>query len=135
MHIAKLGLHSIIIFILKNINMLKTIPSLATEIKNKIEITTAAEAFNEAKINKGVVIDVREPSEVAENIIEGTINIPRGLLEMKMLQLYPNAEHPIYIHRASGVRAMFAAEHLQRVGYENVKAITCNIDEIKKSLR
>jgi rhodanese-related sulfurtransferase len=112
--------------------MLKTIPTLVTEIKNKVKITTAINAFNDTKQNNGVVIDVREPSEVAKNIIEGTINIPRGLLEMKMLQLYPNAELPIYIHCASGVRAMFAAEQLQRVGYKNVKAITCNIDEIKK---
>ncbi|WP_426359447.1 rhodanese-like domain-containing protein [Pseudocolwellia sp. HL-MZ19] len=114
--------------------MLKTIPTVIADIKTNINITTAAVAFNEVKQNNGVVVDVREPSEVADNVIAGTINIPRGLLEMKMLQLYPNAELPIYIHCSSGVRAVFAAEQLQRVGYKNVKAITCHIDEIKKSV-
>lgn len=115
--------------------MLKTIQAIASEIKEQVKLTTAIHAFSEAKQNGGIIIDVREPSEVAENPIDGTINIPRGLLEMKMSDLYPNAEQVIYIHCATGVRALFSAEQLQRIGYKKVTAISCPIDGIKKAVK
>lgn len=111
--------------------MLKSIPSLISVIKDNIVTITARAAFNEIVSNNGVIIDVREPEEVKQGVMKGVPNIPRGVLEMKMLQLYPNAEQLIYIHCASGIRAIFAAEQLQRVGYKNIKAITCNIKDIQ----
>ena len=36
----------------------------------------------------------------------------------------------IYLHCASGGRAALAAEQLQRIGYKNVKAISCGHDEV-----
>lgn len=112
--------------------MLKSIPSLISVIKENIVTITARAAFDETKHNNGVVIDVREPAEVAHSAIKGCLNIPRGVLEMKVLELYPDAEQLIYIHCASGVRAMFAAEQLQRLGYKNIKAITCTLKNIQE---
>ena len=73
---------------------------------------------------------MREPAEFAEKSGSSTINIPRGLLEMKMLQMYPDENLAIFIHCATGARATFAAEQLTRVGYNNVWVITCMIDDV-----
>ena len=111
--------------------MLKSIPTLVNEIKENITVVTAQEALNMMKSANGTLIDVREPAEITHTAIEGAVNIPRGVLEMKIGGLCPQANQPIYIHCASGVRAMFAAEQLQRIGSNNVKAITCAIKDIQ----
>lgn len=111
--------------------MLKTIPSIVAEIRKNIPTINASDAFTECQTNAGIIIDVREPSEVQESAVKGSINIPRGLLEMKMLTLYPNANLPLYIHCATGARATFSAEQLKRIGYNNVKIITCDLNTIQ----
>jgi phage shock protein E len=110
--------------------MLKTIPEVIAQARESLTIIAAAEAVALAKEKNGVIIDVREPSEYAEKSAEGTINIPRGLLEMKMLQMYPNEAQPIFLHCATGARAIFSAEQLKRVGYLNVSVITSSLDDI-----
>jgi len=110
--------------------MLKTIPSLIPEIRKTIQCISAQEGLPKCESEQGVLVDVREPGEFSQKSAQGAINIPRGLLEMKMLELFPDAEKPIYIHCATGVRASFAAEQLTRLGYKNVWAITCKLEQI-----
>jgi len=110
--------------------MLKTIPDIVKQIRQTVNTITATNAYRQCFENNGVIIDVREPSEVSQKSAKGTLNIPRGLLEMKMLELYPNENQFIYLHCATGARACFSAEQLQRVGYNNVWVITCKLDEI-----
>lgn len=110
--------------------MLKPIPELVAAICSDIRVITAAQAVIEMTENHGVVIDVREPGEVSEKPAPKSLNIPRGVLEMNMSQAYPDSETPIYIHCASGARAALSAEQLQRIGYSNVSAISCGIDDV-----
>jgi len=110
--------------------MLKTIPEVIAKAMQSLSTITAADAAIKCKQENGILIDVREPSEFAEQSGENTINIPRGLLEMKMLQLYPDENLAIFIHCATGARATFAAEQLKRVGYKNVWVVTCMLDDI-----
>lgn len=110
--------------------MLKTIPDIINELKQTTRLITAQVAAKEMISNKGLLIDVREPQECLTLTATDAVNIPRGLLEMKVLALEANPERPIYLHCASGVRAIFAAEQLGRVGYENVTVITCPVPEI-----
>ncbi|QFU24255.1 rhodanese-like domain-containing protein [Shewanella eurypsychrophilus] len=110
--------------------MLKKVAELITEAKQTIHCVTAQEAAEKCRLMQGVLIDVRESSEVAQQATKGAIAIPRGVLEMKMLALYPDAEQAIFVHCASGVRACLAAEQLVRIGYKNVWAISCKIDAI-----
>ena len=42
----------------------------------------------------------------------------------------PDADMEIYLHCASGGRAALAAEQLQRIGYTNVKAISCQHNDV-----
>ncbi len=110
--------------------MLKTIPEVVAQAKQSLNTITAADAFIKCKHDNGIIIDVREPAEFAEKAASNTINIPRGLLEMKMLQMHPDEDLAIFVHCATGARATFAAEQLNRVGYKNVWVITCTLDDI-----
>ncbi|MEG3768755.1 rhodanese-like domain-containing protein [Alteromonas sp. 14N.309.X.WAT.G.H12] len=112
--------------------MLKTIQERLAAIPYAIRTVSAADAAIEIKQNQGCVIDVREPAEVQSEPVDGALNIPRGVLEMKMLQQFPDASKPIYIHCASGVRAHLGAEQLLNMGYANVTVITCSIADIKQ---
>ncbi|WOH38496.1 rhodanese-like domain-containing protein [Thalassotalea fonticola] len=112
--------------------MLKTIPELLKEAGKNVRKVTAEQAFVELAENNGLLIDIREPVEYAAGSAIGAINIPRGLLEMKVLELVKQENTAIYLHCASAVRATLGAESLIRVGYTNVSAINCKFDVIAK---
>lgn len=111
--------------------MLKTIPELVAEASDGLRCISAEEAFRECASNGGHVIDVREPGEVDLHPVPGSLHIPRGVLEMKMLELSQDPQTPIYIHCASGVRARLAAVQLRNMGFTQVAAIGCNIEQVK----
>lgn len=110
--------------------MLKTIPEVVAQAKENLTIVSISQALAQVKEHNGVIIDVREPSEFSDKSAQGVINIPRGLLEMKMLQMHPQADLAIFIHCATGARAVFSAEQLKRVGYVNVSVISSSLDDI-----
>ena len=110
--------------------MLKTIPELILQAEQKVNTVKAAEGLSLIKNTTALLIDVREPEEFNKDHLPAAINIPRGILEMQMVGKYPNANTVIITHCASGVRAVLAAEQLQRVGYSNVTAISCKFEDI-----
>jgi phage shock protein E len=110
--------------------MLTSITDLLNSIVAGQRRIDAAQAKDELLQNKGLLIDVREPAEHANNPAVGAMNIPRGLLEMKLMEIEKDATRPIYIHCASGARATISAEALARVGYENVSVITCSANQV-----
>ena len=110
--------------------MLKPILELIQEARTSLRCITAQQAMAEVHSNNGLLLDVRETTEVTERQTPSSVNIPRGVLEMKMLTSYPNQDLPIYIHCATGARASLAAEQLQRVGYQNVTVITCDLETV-----
>jgi len=107
-----------------------SIPELIKQTCQSVRRIEASTAFSEMRENNGLMIDVREPGEVAAQSADGTINIPRGVLEMKIADVCKDADAPIYLHCASGGRAALAAKQLQKLGYTNVTAISCSIDDI-----
>ena len=109
---------------------LKTIPELIAEIRPNMRCISATEARKELKENHGLLIDVREPGEVAEHPTPNSINIPRGVIEMRISEQHPDPQTPIYIHCATGARATLAAEQLKRLGYQKVTIITCDLESI-----
>lgn len=112
--------------------MIKTGAQLVQEIKPNItEVSVSALADNLAK--DIVLIDVREPEEFQQARIAGAVNLPRGVLEMK-IQMHPqfrDAEspleelnkHEIYLICRSGARSALAANSLQTMGFEQVKSV------------
>lgn len=110
--------------------MLKKIPELVAQARQSLQTVSAENSTELCKKENGILIDVREPAEFAQKSVQGAINIPRGILEPTMLEKFPNEELAIFIHCASGARATFAAEQLQRVGYKHVWVITCKVDDV-----
>jgi phage shock protein E len=110
--------------------MLKTLPQLLQQAKQNVQLLTAKKAAQEISQNHGLLIDVRESAEHFASPAVGAINIPRGVLEMKLLEIEKDPERPIYLHCASSLRATLAAEQLARVGYTNVNVITCRMEEV-----
>lgn len=110
--------------------MLMTPPELLEQVKASVRRITAEKAYAECRDCEAVIIDVREPGEVMGQPVEGSINIPRGVLEMKIGELAPSADQPIYLHCATSMRAILAAEQLQRLGYRQVTVISCPLADI-----
>lgn len=110
--------------------MLKTIPDLIKLASENVKKVNSAQAKAEMAQNNGLLIDVREPAEHAIKSGFGAINIPRGVLEMKLVEIEKDADRAIYLHCATGGRATLAAEQLQRIGYNQVTVISCKADAV-----
>ena len=80
---------------------------------------------------KVIIIDVREPKELEVSKLKDSINIPRGLLEMKITEICDNDDTPILIHCKTGGRASLSAHTLQIMGYSNVHVIDAKYGDIK----
>ena len=104
----------------------------AQQICNCIDVIAAKELANLS--DSVIILDVREPHEAAESKLEHSINIPRGLLEMKVQNHCTEPDTLILIHCAAGGRASLAAARLHEMGYRNVHAVTAKFEEIKKIL-
>jgi len=112
--------------------MIKTGEQLVQEVKSLISEASVEQL--QQNINQGIVlIDVREPLEYEGGHIPQAVNIPRGILEMK-LHLHPEfhrQEQPlekmngkdIYLICRTGARSALAAESLERLGFERVYSV------------
>ncbi len=67
-----------------------------------------------------IVLDIREPDEVAQGIIPGAVTIVRGNLEAQVENRIADKSASIVVHCAGGVRSAFAAKSLAELGYTNV---------------
>jgi rhodanese-related sulfurtransferase len=112
--------------------MLKTVPELVKEARAGMRCVDAGTALREMKDNEGTIVDVRELVEVNNLAAPRSVHIPRGILEMKIGDMIPDENHPIYVHCATGGRATLAAQQLQNMGYTRVTVVTCPIKTVKE---
>ena len=110
--------------------MNKTAADLVAEARSEIR-EIAPNDF--ARYRKCVLIDVREPAEFATGRIDGSINIPRGVLEFQV-DADPAVAHvsdpalshkqqAIVVYCRTGGRSALAAQSLQRLGFSDVCSI------------
>ncbi|MFT5226382.1 MAG: phage shock protein E [Polaribacter sp.] len=112
--------------------MIKTAAELIQQAQQEISCVDVASAkllFDSA--DNAVIVDVREAESVAKGKVSQSINISRGLLEMKITQHCPDPDSIILLHCAGGGRASLSALTLQQMGYTQVYAITAPYDDIK----
>lgn len=115
--------------------MLLSVEEIVARAKASVKTYSADEAVRFMKEQGNVLfIDVREPSEHIEKSIPGVVNIPRGLLEIKITEHTREADHPIMVHCAAGGRAVLAAKTLVDMGFTNVGAITAGCDAIADAI-
>ncbi len=113
--------------------MLKTAGDLIKEAQQHIDcvdVATAKKIYDENP--DAVIVDVREAHSADESKLSESINISRGLLEMQVHKICPEATIVILTHCGGGGRASLAAHTLQQLGYAEVYAITAPFDEIKE---
>jgi phage shock protein E len=114
--------------------MLKTAGDMIREVQphiNCVDVAAAKKIYDENP--HAVIVDVREAHSAGESKLSASVNISRGLLEMKVQQVCPQASTVILTHCGGGGRASLAAHTLQQIGYENVYAITAPFEEIKET--
>ncbi len=69
------------------------------------------------------LIDVREADEIAQGSPPGAHRLGRGFLELRIEDAVPDFERALVVMCNSGVRSLFAAEDLRRLGYHNVASM------------
>ncbi len=112
--------------------MIKTAGELISEAQTQINCVDAisAKSLYQNSVN-AVIIDVRESQNAENSKLKDSINISRGLIEMKIAKHCPDSETLILTHCGGGGRASLAALTLQKMGYTNVHAITETFEDIK----
>ncbi len=115
-------------------NIIKTAGDLIAEAQTQInclDVISAKKIYDCAE--NPLIIDVRETKNAEKSQLQDSINISRGLIEMKITKHCPDSKTLILTHCGGGGRASLAALTLQQMGYTNVYAITATFDEIKNT--
>lgn len=114
--------------------MIKKAAELVAEAKRELDCVDAATARHLVESDgRTLVLDVREPAEVEASAVRGAINIPRGLLEMKVEEAVPEHDRPLLVCCASGGRAALSARTLRHMGYTDVRVIDCAHGDIAEA--
>ena len=114
--------------------LIKTAADLIAEAQAQIKCLdiTATKALFEAAEHT-FILDVREAGSADDSKLSDSVNISRGLIEMKIPKLCPDPDTLILIHCGGGGRASLATLTLQEMGYTNVHAIMATFDDLKKT--
>ncbi|MGH8531365.1 MAG: molybdopterin-synthase adenylyltransferase MoeB [Gammaproteobacteria bacterium] len=92
------------------------------DLRGRIKQITPAEAFA-LQQRGGALIDVREQEEIAQGSPPGAHRLGRGFLELRIEEAAPDLEHTLLVMCNGGVRSLFAAEDLIRLGYRDVRSV------------
>lgn len=72
------------------------------------------------------MLDVREPEEMADGVIPGSINIPMDDVELRLRELPTEREIVVICH--VGMRSMYIAKMLKARGYDRVTNLKGGVD-------
>lgn len=78
------------------------------------------ERADEMRLDGAVMLDIREPDEVAQGVIPGAVGIVRGNLESQVENQIPDKSTTLVVHCAGGVRSAFAVKTLESLGYTDL---------------
>lgn len=101
-----------------------------------VEMATLGQAVD--KKEDVLILDVREPNEYASGYVPGAVNIPRGLLEMKIWKHagYPDkldTTRTLYVYCATAARSALATETLTQLGFSNAYLVNMQLEEWRKA--
>ena len=92
------------------------------QLKETIPEVTVRDAFA-AQQDGSVLVDVREPNEVAGGSPASAQRIVRGFLELEIEDQVPDLDQPLLVLCAGGARSLFASRDLQAMGYSDVSSV------------
>jgi molybdopterin/thiamine biosynthesis adenylyltransferase/rhodanese-related sulfurtransferase len=86
--------------------------------RQSIEEWSATEvAARRARGDTFPLVDVREQAEWDDGHLPEAVFIPRGVIERQIEAAVPDKDQPVVLYCHSGVRSLYAAQTLQRMGY------------------
>ena len=105
----------------------KTAQDLIEEAKQQIdEVTPEQVREMQARSERVVYLDVREPNEWNLGRLPHAVHLPRGDLETKVEGMIDRAQR-VVIYCARGNRSALAALTMKQMGYENVASMARGI--------
>lgn len=93
------------------------------ELRAAIDEVTPETAAAEVDAGRAVLVDVREPDEVAAGSPVGALRIVRGFLELRIEDAVADKAATVHVLCAGGVRSLFAAEGLEKLGFTDVHSV------------
>lgn len=97
---------------------------LVNEAKKEIkEVDSAQLRSMQNSGEKFTLIDVREPDEVAEGAIAGSVALPRGQLEHRIDTITTDKSARIVCYCGGGGRSALAAQSLKKMGFKDVLSL------------
>jgi rhodanese-related sulfurtransferase len=97
---------------------------LVNDAKKEIkEIDSAQLRSMQQSGERFTLIDVREPDEVAQGAIAGSVALPRGQLEHKIDTITTDKSARIVCYCGGGGRSALAAQTLKRMGFKDVLSL------------
>jgi molybdopterin/thiamine biosynthesis adenylyltransferase/rhodanese-related sulfurtransferase len=92
------------------------------ELKQTIPEVTPAQALS-LQDQGAVLIDVREQDEISQGSPLNANRLGRGFLELRIETAVPDTEQTLLVMCGGGIRSLFAAEDLRRLGYRDVRSV------------
>jgi len=104
---------------------MKSYPELVREAKTRVREVTVEDVMQlPPGGGDAVVVDVREDREWDAGHVPGAVHLGRGVLEVKVHQVFPDPSTPLILYCGGGNRSALAADVLQVMGYTNVASMT-----------
>ena len=104
--------------------MSKTFKELVDDAKTRIREVSIDEVKGMlAQKSPEVIVDIREDGEWANGHLPGATHLGRGVLEVKVNQVFPDKNTPLVLYCGGGNRSALAADVLQVMGYSNVRSM------------
>ncbi|RJG06652.1 molybdopterin-synthase adenylyltransferase MoeB [Noviherbaspirillum cavernae] len=93
------------------------------ELRTTIDEVSPAQAL-QMQAQGAALIDVRETDEIAQGSPPGAHRLGRGFLEVRIEDSVADLDRHVVTMCNSGVRSLFAAEELKRLGYRNIHSMS-----------
>ena len=112
--------------------MITTAAELIAQAQTEIQCLDVDQAYKlYQSADNAIILDVREADTATKSKLKDSLNISRGLIEMKVPTQVDDPQTVILTHCGGGGRASLAAATLKKMGYSKVYAITAKYDDIK----
>jgi rhodanese-related sulfurtransferase len=95
---------------------------ITADARTRVPEVTASEAAQRQSAG-AVLIDVRESEEFAQGHAQGSVHLSKGVIELRIEGLVPDASTPILCYCGGGSRSLLAADNLKKMGYTNVASV------------
>jgi adenylyltransferase/sulfurtransferase len=109
-----------------------TFKELIRKVKGEVREVDVASA--RARLAEGaLLLDVREADEFAQGHVPGAAFIPRGFLEQRVEERFPDKQAEIVVYCAGGTRSALAAKSLADLGYTRVLSMAGGFGQWKQA--